>query len=338
MIKPSNEIFPEPTKYPPIEFSATQRPQPESAEHAIATLKKIGTLYDSSNVPGALDRDLTNESAYQHAKAIKLIQLQMPQDVEWLKNLNGSKVPGADQFTTQQIDNAKTTALSRLEKFLPSEIEHSTKYTRQFIEDSIAPQMWQHLEKAADVDMSDSNLVKNKFGNELTNQSLAQQINRLSEAFAAAVTFDEFMGTDSGYVEKKNDFRKMIARYRTKLEKAADAIQPPIDIGDANLLKIAQGVLADQKIKSERVIVNAAKKSYSKDHYTVDFGERSIEKSPYRWEEFQVATIEKEGDAYYLWYNTMLFYSNGPSTVPTQKWALGPRHKSAPISKKNINN
>jgi len=88
----------------------------------------------------------------------------------------------------------------------------------------------------------------------------------------------------------------------------------------------------------ERVIVNAPKKSFGKDHYTIDFDERSIEKSPYRWEEFQAATIEKEGDKYFLYYNTILKYSVGPHTVPTGKWVLGPRHLSAPISEENINN
>ena len=149
------------------------------------------------------------------------------------------------------------------------------------------------------------------------------------------------MGVESDWAAKKKTFRDMVVRYQEKLEQAADAIQPPADIGNAELKAIAAEVLANKQyklIKAERIIVNAPKKSFGKDHFTIDFGERTIEKSPYRWEEFQVATIEKDGDQYFLWYNTIMNYSVGPHTVPTEKWVLGPRHKSAPISKKNINN
>lgn len=118
-----------------------------------------------------------------------------------------------------------------------------------------------------------------------------------------------------------------------------DAIFPPKDVGDAELTKIAAQVFLenDKGIpEAERLIVNTRKKAHAEDHITVDFGQREITEDPYRWEEFQVATIEKANGQFYLWYTTLLNYSVGPHTVPVGKWVVGPRHKSAQISEANI--
>lgn len=335
----SQTIFPEVT-FDSFEFKATQRDQPESVEQAKATLDAIDKLYNWSNIPAALNKDLTEDSVFQYVKAWKLLSGQIPHDIQWLKTLDGASVPGADKISTQQIDNKKKQMLDWLENRLPKQMADSAKHTRDFLKGSVAPDMWSYIEKAADCDMSDQTAVVNLLSRPDINQLRAEQIKKVDLAYAALTMFDEQMGHESDWATQRQSFREVVARYQEKLQQAADAILPPVDIGDAALAKIAAEVLADKKYKlpkAHRVIVNAPKKSFGKDHFTIDFGERTIEKSPYRWEEFQVATIEKEGDQYVLWYNTLLYYSVGPSTVPTQKWVLGPRHRSAPISEKNIN-
>lgn len=334
----ANEIFPEPT-FPPIVFTATERPQPKSTDEAKQSLAEIKSLYDSQNIPRALNQNLTCEAAYQYAKAWKLLHDQLPHDVTWLKSLKPDNIPGIDSVSLQQIENTRKAQLEWLETRLPKQLDDSAKYTRQFIEGCVGPMMWNHIVKAADVDMSDSTAVGNLLGRQELNETRAQQIRQVDEAFASAILFDEIMNIDSDWNPKRQEFRAVVLRYQDKLESAADAIVPPKDIGDAKLTKVAAEVLANKKYKlpkAVKIIVNSPKRSYGKDHFTIDFSERSIEKSPYRWEEFQVATIEKEGDQHYLWYNTLLYYEEGPHTVPTKKWVLGPRHKSAPISEKNI--
>ena len=334
------ELFPEP-QFTPIEFTPTKRDAPQTAEEAIASLEAIKKLYNWSNIPAALNKDVSMESTHQYVKAWKLLRSQMPQDIAWLKSLDGKSVPGVDRISTQKIDNSAKSQIEWLENRLPKQMDDSAKYTRQFLEGCVAPMTWNHIEKAADCDMSNSSQVTNLLSRQDVNRLRAKQIEKVAVAYESLIFFDDVMGVESDWAAKKKTFRDMVVRYQEKLEQAADAIQPPADIGNAELKAIAAEVLANKQYKltkAERIIVNAPKKSFGKDHFTIDFGERTIEKSPYRWEEFQVATIEKDGDQYFLWYNTIMYYSVGPHTVPTEKWVLGPRHKSAPISKKNINN
>lgn len=334
----SNEIFPE-RNFSPIQFKPTKRAQPKSIEEATASLEAIKNLYDWQNIPAALNQDLSFEKVRQYVEAWKLIGDQMPHDIEWLKKLDVKNIPGGENLAIQKAEGLKKNQLDWLENRLPSQMENSAKYTRQFLEGCVAPMMWNHIEKAADCDMSDSSKVANLLARPEQNENRAKQIKQVATAYEALRFFDAEMGIDSDWDTKKKAFRKMVVRYQNKLEQAGDAIKPPSDIGNGELTKIAEEVLTRKTYKlpkSVRVIVNAPKKSYGKDHYTIDFGERSIEKSPYRWEEFQVATIELEGDQHYLWYNTILNYSEGPHTVPTGKWVLGPRHKSGPISMANI--
>ena len=336
----ANEIFAEPAPMPPIDFEPVVRDVPKSAEVAKNQIKNVKRLYDSTNVPQAMNRDLTLESCYGYVKAMKLLEDQAKEDIKWLKKIDPSKL-SSDKFEAQSLESDRLHALSRLEEYLPKDIAFSKKYTQEFIESSIAEMQWGHIQKAADVDMSNSSEVSRWLGRQSLNEAREQTLRRLLGCFASAKLFDETFGTDTQYGPKKEKFMAMVKTYQSKLEQAADAIQPPKDLGKPELKTIAAEVLANKKYKLPkpvRIIVNADKKSHGKDHYTVDFSERSIEKSAYRWEEFQVATIEKEGDQHYLYYNTILYYEVGPHTVPTKKWVLGPRHKSAPISEKNINN
>ena len=338
----SQETFAE-VKFEPIEFKATKRPQPQSVDEATASLDAIKKLYNWNNIPAALNKDLTTESVYQYVKAWKLLKEQIPHDIEFLKDLDGASIPGADKFTAQPIDNLKKQQLDWLENRLPKQMADSAKYTRQFLTANVDKMKWNHIEKAADCDMSDSIQVTNLLSRPDQNELRAEQIKNVDLAYASLAIFDQQISNDSDsnadWQAQRKSFRSVVDRYQEKLQQAGDAILPPSDINDAGLEKIAAKVLSDKKYKlpkAHRIIVNAPKRSFGKDHFTVDFGERSIEKSPYRWEEFQVATIEQEGDHYFLWYNTLLHYSVGPHTVPTNKWVLGPRHRSAPISKKNI--
>ena len=101
------ELFPEP-QFTPIEFTPTKRDAPQTAEEAIASLEAIKKLYNWSNIPAALNKDVSMESTHQYVKAWKLLRSQMPQDIAWLKSLDGKSVPGVDRISAQKIDNSAT--------------------------------------------------------------------------------------------------------------------------------------------------------------------------------------------------------------------------------------
>ncbi len=342
--KTQNEFFVDPEPMLAFEYEPVERSQPKSAEQAEEILKQMSAFYSAPNVPRALNRDLTRESAYEVAKGLIALEKQKEVDLRWLKAFDAEKIPTADQWAAQNLTRSKDSVISRLEEYLPRDMEHTLKYTRDFIDGSVSPLQIEFVRKAAEADMSNQNAVRNLLGRPMLNASRDKDIRRMLECFDAAILFDEMMGAGEGqskYREQKADYRKLVNQYQDKLANFAEAIQPPTDIGDSNLTKIAKEVLANERYdlpEAVRVIVNAPKRSFSKDHYTIDFGEESITKDPYRWEEFQVATIEKEGDQYAMYYNTMIKYSVGPKTVPVEKWVLGPRHRSSLIAEANINN
>ena len=332
----SFKYFPQPKPFQEIRFSAKERAQPKSPQEALATMEEMRKLYDSSNVPDPLNQDLSRETVYAVGKAIRLLQLQLPHDIEWLKKLDASAIEGVDNISKQQIANTQTNLLSRLEKYLPKEIDFTLVHTSKFIADSLTPLNQMIVEKAANLDMSDQNAVRNLLGKELLNQSRAQAIQRLAEGFEAAILFDELMQQDNQWPSKRDAFYLLVAKYEKNLGQAAEAISLPKDIGDAGLKSAAEKALARSKIKFEKLVVNAPSRPFSKDHYLVDFDETSVTKSQYRWDEFQVATVEKEGNGYFLYYSTIRKYSEGPKTVPVGEWHVGPRHKSSPISVKSF--
>lgn len=334
----SSNIFPE-VNFAPIQFKARKRKPSKDAQQAIAALQEMKTLYDWQNIPAALNQDLSFEKVRQYVEAWKLVHDQMPQDIEWLKGLTAKTLAGVDSISVQKIENQRKVQLDWLENRLPDQLNRSAKHTRQYLEGCVAPMMWGHIKKAADCDMKDSTQVANLLARPQLNETRAESIKKIALAYQALEFFDSELGVETDWASTKKEFQNVVIRYESKLAQAADAILPPADIGNAELAKIAEKVLNDKKYnlpKSVRIIVNAPKRSFGKDHFTIDFGERSIEKSPYRWEEFQVATIEQDGDQFALWYNTIVKYSEGPHTVPMEKWVLGPRHMSALITKANI--
>ena len=328
-----------------IDFDPVERKAPGTEAEALAAIDDIRKLYDSTNVPDAINGStgaVTRELSAEVARAVVLLQKQLPLDVAYLKGLDGKSIAGDNASGAQQIDIARNAALSRLEDYLPKELEFTIDNSKNYFTESLKPIHLGFVTKAADVDMNDQLAVTNLLSSETTNRAREENIRMLAELYEAAIVFDETLGeSPSPWRKKRDDFGLIVIRYVDKLKQAADAIQPPKDIGNDELTKIAEEVMnrgANGVPKPERVIVNAPKKSLSKDHFTVDFSDRTIAKDPYRWEQFQCATIEKEGDGYALWYNVLKKYSVGPHTVPTNKWIIGERFRSAPISEKNINN
>ena len=331
-----SKYFPRPKPFEAIQFTANERPQPNSPEEALATMVEIRKLFDSNNVPDPLNQDLSRETVYAVGKAIRLLQSQLPLDIAWLNGIDPSSIDGVDSVSQQQIANTKKNLLSRLEQYLPEEIEFTLTHTSKFIADSLTPLNQMIVEKAANLDMADQNAVRNLLGNELLNQSRAKAIQRLAEGFEAAILFEKLMEQNDQWTAKRDSFYQLVAKYEKNLSQAAEAITLPKDIGDAKLKSAAEKALDRSKIKFEKLIVNAPSRPFSKDHYLVDFDETSVTKSLYRWEEFQVATVEKERNGYFLYYSTIRKYSEGPKTVPVGEWHVGPRHKSSPISVKSF--
>jgi len=128
-------------------------------------------------------------------------------------------------------------------------------------------------------------------------------------------------------------------KYRTAL---AASRMPPAGMTDAKYLDIARAVLAgaDTKISPPlRLVINSQRVQRKEKHEgELRPGTSAVTLTLYHWEwdEYQVATAEKDGDTHYVFYNTLKYFHRGAPTTPTQRWLLAERIKGEKILAENI--
>lgn len=335
-VKTAHPVQSEP--FPPIQIDPIERERPVDFDGALALFTEIRRTFDYSNQPDVIRAPAQRDVAYEFVKAMRFLEVQRAADVDFLKSFTGADLYPNDPRSAQNVENQRTNVLGRLEDYLPGEMKHKIDASRMQIAGQVDGRL-AVIEMGADLDMSDQNLVRNRLSNELLNRSREEAIVVACDHADLMVLFDSAMEIESNWSAKREELHGTIARYRANLEAAADAIRPPADIGDLELRSIAADVLGRKTYglpESVRLIVNAPVRSESSTEYTLDWDEATITKARRQWKEFQVATIEKEGDRFGLWYNTILYYTEGPTTVIKDKWLLGPRHRSATIAEANI--
>ena len=101
-----------------------RRPTPTTIAEATEELEKLRKLFDSSALPSALSPPFEAKETEEFARALLFLREQRDVDLEWLRGFSGEDVPGTDRFSAQPIDNAKRSAISRLETYLPGELDH----------------------------------------------------------------------------------------------------------------------------------------------------------------------------------------------------------------------
>ncbi|MGE0748617.1 MAG: hypothetical protein AB7K86_25365, partial [Rhodospirillales bacterium] len=128
-------------------------------------------------------------------------------------------------------------------------------------------------------------------------------------------------------------------KYKTAL---AASRMPPAGMTDAKYLDIAKEVLAkpDYKVSTARRMVINSQRVQRKEKHEGEIrpGTTTATLTVYHWEwdEYQVATAEKDGDTHYVFYNTLKFFHRGAPTTPTQRWLLADRIKGEKILEENI--
>ncbi|MEM9304950.1 MAG: hypothetical protein AAGE01_22755 [Pseudomonadota bacterium] len=138
---------------------------------------------------------------------------------------------------------------------------------------------------------------------------------------------------------------------RKRGQALASSRMPDAASTDRDLLKIARETLArpDYEVgEILRLVVNSDKVSRSKSSSEIDIDEIDVSLSGdvtlsgtetttnYEWEQFQVATAEPVGDRYYVFYNTLKYFTVGGTTTPLNRWLLSGRLQVDEILKENI--
>ena len=139
--------------------------------------------------------------------------------------------------------------------------------------------------------------------------------------------------------------------YEKNYTKALELVRmPPAASDDSDLEDIAAETLSNYEDvgEIERLVINADKRHLTKETSEAKFDDIDVSLSGditltgtettyfYEWDEFQVATAEPVGDKYYIFYNTLKFFTSGASTTPLNRWVIAGRFQGSEIPKDNI--
>lgn len=142
-----------------------------------------------------------------------------------------------------------------------------------------------------------------------------------------------------------------IDNYESNYQKARKMVRmPKAATNDSKLMKIAKETLAgyDYVGNIERMVINSDKVKRSEETSEMDFDDADVSLSGtitlsgtkttyfYEWEQFQVATAEPVGDKYFIFYNTLKYFTSGASRTPLNQWIVSGRLQDIEIPKENI--
>ena len=321
---------------PTFEFKYETPTLPQTVEEADAFLTALKEKYDSTNIPRNLNPPFSRDAAMEFVKAIVVLKDSVEGDAKALESIVYEKLTGADAGNTRYFNSQQKSTLSRLQDYAPKEIEQSIKLSRESLKMNANFQL-KFLERGATVDMSDRSAIATHLSDMLVKQRNEEFIRTL-DVIDVAMFFDAQFGKgDQDYKKLKEQVLSWQIAHDKNLAKAGDSVLPPKGIDDSELMKIAQNVLANEKYelpKAKRTIVVTRKKPQNRIEYSIE--DDKVIRIERRWQEFQVATIEKHDGKHYIYFNTLKYFTKGHSTTPLEKWVLGERFRSAPINESNI--
>jgi hypothetical protein len=321
----------------PLADATIERPAPASAKAARDLLEAIRQTYDPGNVPEVLKPPFTAGAVRNYLETVTFLTRQRERDIAWLQSIDPAAIT-KDRFEQQGVKNRAESVRSRLEEFLPAELEHTVKYSRENLAASLNDDV-ELIRNGADADPAAGYDIANVLAGERLLLLRGAAIDRVARLLPLAEMFDEALGFDSPWPKRRQEIRDLAARYHANLHAAAASIVPPQDVAQADLTAVATRVLADAQYKlpkAERIIVHAARQSDNRriDHVAVS---GKLKRVVLRWDEFPAATIEQGEDGRFaLYVHLLVYHHEAPEGIPLNQWTLGRRYLVAPILKENI--
>lgn len=179
------------------------------------------------------------------------------------------------------------------------------------------------------------------------------QLNRAMDNVAEAANYAKLLN-DPSHGERAGlhmEIEGILQNYEAQYQKARELIRMPEAVStDSELTRIAKECLAqyDYIGHIERMVINAPKRHLSKETSEEKFDDVDVSLSGtvtltgtkttwfYEWDEFQVATAEPVGEKYYIFYNTLKYFTSGASTTPLNRWVLSGRLQGPEIPRENL--
>jgi hypothetical protein len=285
----------------------------------------------SLRVPQPLRAPFTAEQIGAYTATLQKVEKASAEDLAYLKQIQGRTPLIASQ------------RLSRLLHWVgekPGKARQSAAQTVQAV-DAWAVGGIQQADFLATTDINDRGHVANRLLGAGQREETVAQLRDGARRIETAAALDQAMGRQDGpdRAAQKAKLEKTIVAYDDLYEKAlAQSRMPKPAMTDEKYIEIARKTLADPGYKSitpaERLVINSKVRRKEKKEGTASGN--TITVYHYVWDQYQVATAEKAGDKYFIWYTTLKYFYKGGSTTPTEVWIISGRHQQNEILKENI--
>lgn len=296
---------------------------------------------------GSLAQWLTGLATTRQAAAKIYEPLPVIKERAYLPNNTGVVQSGAayDFNDVIRLENALVGLVNNIDSELKKFSEHLT-----FLMNHVREQ----VQYFTTFDPADENDQVNQFLGEGRADEVRAQLNDHLLTVAEAANYAKLLN-DPSFDERAKlhgEIQGILNNYEAQYQKARELIRMPEAAStDSKLTKIAKDCLAqyDTVGNIERMVINAPKKHLTKETSEEKFDDIDVSLSGtvtltgtkttwfYEWDQFQVATAEPVGDKYYIFYNTLKYFTSGASTTPLNRWVLSGRIQGPEIPKANIN-
>ncbi|MEM9368967.1 MAG: hypothetical protein AAGD07_23500 [Planctomycetota bacterium] len=152
-----------------------------------------------------------------------------------------------------------------------------------------------------------------------------------------ATRLEQEMGLPITRSPQRNIMRDYMATYADKVRMAAEVRELPTEVGSPEQHAIAKQVFANEKCGVGEVVkVIVASKPVPRKRIEHKARSGAIETIIREWQQFQVTTVEREGDGLFVYVNDLASYTQAPNPTPMGTWVIKQRFKRGAIDPSKV--
>ncbi len=294
-------------------------------------LNTILARYQRDKLPKRLDPPYEDGRVNAWAQYLIDFSARANQDAAWI-----SKIMAATELHNFHLKNALNGTIGHGAK---GAVSTAVTDTRKTIYEPLQKLQNGQVQFVANLTPDDKDKVRNTLLGDGNYERLMADIRAGLEAIETGKKLDKALGQPEDpavgqlAANLKAQGDKINALFETVL---GEVRMPSARSDDAKLLAAAAEVLEREPhgYRWERMVINSALRTQKEDRAWWSGGVATI--ATYDWDQFQVATAEKVGDQYFIFYNTMYYYRSGSSRTPLNRWVVKNRFQSSRILQENI--
>ena len=315
-----------------VQDESQKRPTPKNLKTAMESMDQIRELYNATSFPSLPGFPLDIDEVASFAQVMTNLTGQFEHDIRWLEKLDASSL-SSDQFESKRIEQKRLQMLANLNEYSKKQLSDLVDQGAHQITSNINSHI-ELIQFAAEIDLKDRDKVVNVLVDKEQLALREQAIDHAEKLISVGKAYEKKLNRDLATRTLSQKLMQVVNKFRKKVAGAVDAIELPTEIKQPELSKIAKETLILKKYglpKAEKVIVTTKKRSKSRE--SVHFESGRLIRNHLCWQEFSVATIEKDSNGgLSIWHNTFAYFTKGGATTPLNNWILSERFRSSPIS------